>query len=263
MYRSEGTMKQIRWVLLIFLLASCAHPKSEELAIPIDPAPSSPPIPILTDITPNPAAAGYGQMATVSGQHLLPDWSTKVTLYPIDDPSKAPFECSFVFLGASASEALQVRFHSGYTKNPPPDCPNYIRPAPGLYDLTVTTPEGTSNALPVEISAKPGTPVIRFVNLGPDQRMQEEEDPVFKVGERMLVSAHGIDTAGTKARFDQGAEQIQVSSKRAISSPWQGVGAEFTIPEKLMPGEAQVRIQARGKIENSEWSEPFTFRIVP
>lgn len=220
--------------------------------------------PILTNISPNSAAAGYGQMVTVYGKHLLQDRFTQVTLNSLDDPSRAPFTCSFVFLGASASESLHVRFLAGYMKNPPLDCPNGLHPVHGLYDLTVTTPAGTSNALPIEISAKPGTPVIRFLKLKSNQRVRGEgEDLIFRVGERIIVSAYGIDTAGAMARFEQGAKQIPVNYNRAISSPSRGIGAEYIIPEMLLPGEAQVRIQTRVGNEDSEWSKPFTFQVIP
>ena len=224
--------------------------------------PPSPPI--LTNISPNPASAGFGQMITIFGKHLLPDRFTQVTLNSRDDPSRAPFTCSFVFQSPSKSESLYVRFIAGHAKNPSPGCPVYLGPPPGLYDLTVTTPTGTSNALPIEISAKPGTPVIRFLKLKSNQRVQSEgEDLIFRVGERIIVSAYGIDTAGAMARFEQGAKQIPVNYNRAISSPSRGIGAEYIIPETLLPGEAQVRIQTRVGNEDSEWSKPFTFQVIP
>jgi hypothetical protein len=220
-------------------------------------------LPILTHISTNPASAGYGQMVTVFGKDLLPDRSTQVTLKPKDRPWVAPFTCSFVFRGASSSDSLHVRFLAGYSKNPPQNCPNGLHPAPGLYSLTVTTPAGTSNALPIEISAKPGTPVIRSLRLWPKERLQNYgEDPAFRAGEKVVVSAFGIDTSGAKARFEQGMNQIQVTYKRAISSNARGIGAEYVIPATLFPGGAQVRIQTRVGGVKSEWSEPFTFQVI-
>jgi hypothetical protein len=219
--------------------------------------------PILNSVSTNPASAGYGQMVTVFGKHLLPDRLTQLTLEPKDRPWQAPFKCSFIFLGASSSDSLHVRFLAGYSKNPPKDCPNGLHPAPGLYSLTVTTSAGTSNAIPIEISAKPGTPVIRSLRIWPKERIQNNgADPVFRVGERMVVSAFGIDTSGAKARFEQGMNQIQVTYKRAISSNARGIGAEYVIPATLFPGGAQVRIQTRVGRVSSEWSEPFTFQVI-
>ena len=238
---------------------------SPRLITTCSPPPSLPaPPPTLSSISPVPVAAGHGQMVTVYGKHLIPTGLTRVTLKSEDDPSQSPFRCSFVYQGASTPQSLYVRLVAGYKENPSLDCPNGLHPSPGIYTLIVSTPTGISNPLPIEISTKPATPVIRYMKLDRKRGVVKEGgDFKAKIGEKIIVVAYGIDTTGLKARFEQGTKKVSVRSRSGVSSPLWGLGAGYTIPDSLLPGEAQVRVQTRVKRESSEWSKPHIFQIIP
>ena len=258
--KSEPYTKRIpfkkRWSNMISpkLITPCSSPP---------PPPPAPP-PTLSAVFPTPVAAGHGQMVTIHGKHLTPTRLNRVTLQSKDDPSRSPFTCSFVFRGASTPQSLYVRLVAGYKATPPPDCPNGLHPSPGLYTLTVTTATGTSNGVRIEISAKPATPVIRYLKLYRGTGAPKEGEWFrAKVGSKMVVVAYGIDTAGIIARFEQGTKQVPVRSKMGVSPSSWGMGAAFTIPEVLVPGEAQVRIRTHVGSERSQWSRPRRFQIIP
>lgn len=203
-------------------------------------------------------------MVTIEGQHLTPTKPARVTLHSKNDSTLPPFTCSFVFKGASNPQSLYVRFASGYRPTPTPACPNGFHPSPGLYNLTVNTATGASNSMPIEITTKPVTPIIRYMKLKSGNGAPHQDERMrARVGSQIVVVAYGIDTAGTKARVEQGEIRIPVWSTMGSSSSAWGLGATFILPESLVPGDAQVSIQTFANHQSREWSRSCTFQVIP
>jgi hypothetical protein len=129
------------------------------LGVRIAGAQSAPPR--LADIVPEHAAAGIGQLITIQGFHLLVPGATTVTLTPVF--SGSPTTCVSVLPPApSGPNELYVRLGVFQSPNPA-GCSNSIPSmiGPGLYRVTVTTPGGTSNAVPLAVFKPPATPIPR------------------------------------------------------------------------------------------------------
>jgi hypothetical protein len=208
------------------------------------------PPPRITTLVQQHAAAGRGQLVTIQGFHLFVRDATTVnattvTLTPLLGGS--PTSCVSVFNAPSSGNELYVRLGVFESPNPPgcsKSTPSTV--APGLYRVTVTTPGGTSNAVPLVVARPPATPIPRkllYCSTSPCSPRT-----TFRPGDVMGILAYGTDSVGATAVFLQGTTAMPVPTHITFipSGPAErGVVNAFMVPAGLSPGPALVRLRTQ------------------
>lgn len=202
--------------------------------------------PIITAVTPNDVAVGFGQLITIHGFNLFNPFNVGLT------------EVTFT---QGATSAVGYVFSS-------PSNPNeiYVRPpftlTPGAAIVTVRTLDDNlvSEGVKIKIKDKPAAPVVRrLVSTVPFANFPTITSA--SLGSDIGIVAFGSDTSGAVAIFTQETTQISVPANNTLSNGSVGLVSRFTIPASLLPGNAfvQLRTTVNGKL--GEASVPVLFTV--
>jgi hypothetical protein len=175
----------------------------------------------ITSATPGNAKGGPGSGFVVLRGNNLP---TDVAVVQ----SGATTDNGFVFLAPSGPNAVWVRLPGG------------LPLGPATIQLKNNIGTIVSNAIPVTITADPGTPVITGIF---DDTWQPITIAPVAAGSAIRVSADGIDTSNAVVRFTQGANTWDLGEDTSVAALGFGVASQVIVPANGATGTISVSVR--------------------
>lgn len=209
--------------------------------------------PVIQSIVPEKGAGGFGQLIAIQGFEFgSGNFEDTTVAFFSHDGSTA---CSnvFLFTAPSTPNELYVRLNQD---------PHACQIPRGMNYVTVTTPQGTSNAIGFGLIPKPAAPVPRqFVFLGEGGPFGCPENSRFDYD--FCVEAYGSDTSGLQAIVSQRDVEFPPQPLVVTSSSNGYMRHAFRFPDGLIFGESAI-VQLRIVQRNGRASKPsFGLVFVP
>jgi hypothetical protein len=214
----------------------------------LNPEPLMAQAPMIQAIVPEKgSAAGYGQMITIQGSNLIQLGNFAETTVTFTNNKGDVCSDVFLFQGPSTVNELYVRILQ-------PGGPCDI--GKGKYQVTVSTPDGTSNPWEFQVKKKPEAPILRKVSFPGDT-----DCPADSSTYDICVQAYGTDTSNITAVFRQNGMKVLAPLISTISSATLGLTHGFKLPELTSGENALVQLGTTVNGVDSKLSLPLLFTV--